>query len=117
VERILDCSYDPMFLKSLYGVLRGEDFEIDEAAHAAHAVQLAFNRGYAAIIFDSSSIGLSVDDATQIINQEIGEMPVIIAGGAHPSVEAMTISKPLDLAEVKQAIQTVRKLKTTERRV
>jgi DNA-binding NtrC family response regulator len=116
MKRILVCSYDPLFVKSLYGVLRSDGFGIKVTDHAAHAVQTAFHEKFSAVILDSGSIGLSAIEAAQIIKSELDEMPVIIAGDKDISSDALTVRKPVDIEEVRKLIQKVCAPKSTERR-
>lgn len=117
MDQILICSSDPIFVKVLYDRLREDGFEVVTTDHTAHAVQMVFQKDYAAIILDSGCIGLSVEDAMEIMRREGRETPVILSGGRGSKGAAITVDKPLDVEEVRRAVQAVRQVTSSERSV
>ncbi len=112
------CSWDPLFLKSLYGVLRQEGYEIDIAEHPADAVKMSLERDYTAVIMDSGNIGFSAYEAAAAIRSISGGVAVIIAGETGASSDSIQVSKPLDLEEVKYILRRLCGLKDFhERRI
>jgi DNA-binding response OmpR family regulator len=116
MKRILVCSYDPLFVKSLYGVLRSDGFDIKVTDHAAHAVQTAFREEFSAVILDSGSIGLSAVEAAKIMKSEVDEIPVIIAGSKGLPSDALTVGRPIDIEEIRRLIRRVCAPKSTKKR-
>jgi len=114
---ILLCSSDPIFVKSLYGILREDGYDIDIAGHTALAVRMAFEKGYVAVILDSDDVGLSSGEAARIILRVMTGVPVILAGENLLPEGAVSISKPLDLEEVLEVLRTVRSFHFPERSV
>lgn len=101
------CSCDPLFLKSLYGVLRQEGYEVDMTEHPADAVRMSFVKDYSAVIMDSGDVGFSAYEAAAAIRSISGRMSVIIAGGTGPSSDSIPVRKPLDLEEVKLVLRSL----------
>jgi len=104
---LLLCSLDPMFLKSLYGVLRQEGHEIEIAQHPADAVRMCLAKDYWAVIMDSGNIGFSPHEAAAAIRSVCKGMPVIIAGEANPSPDSIQVSNPIDLEEVREVLRSL----------
>jgi len=75
---LLLCSSDPMFVKSIYGALRSEGFELEVVERTAMAVQYSLRKSYGAVVIDPNAIGLSAVDAAEIIRR--GGTMVLIAG-------------------------------------
>lgn len=101
------CSQDPLFLKSLYCVLRDEGYEIEVATHTADAVRLSLIRDYSAVIMDSGNVGFSEREAAKVIKSVTGGTPVIIAGETDPLSDSIRVDKPLDLEEVKGVLRNL----------
>jgi len=116
VAELLLCTYDPIFLKSLYGMLREEGFGVEVVEHTSIAVQRAFHKDYAAVILDSESIGISAGDAAEIIRIASRDAAVIIAGRARPSGSALSVEKPVDLEEFRALLRKLCGRETPERK-
>ena len=67
-----------MFVKSIYGALRSEGFELEVVERTAMAVQYSLRKSYGAVVIDPNAIGLSAVDAAEIIR--MGGTMVLIAG-------------------------------------
>lgn len=113
MNTILVCSYNPLLLKSLYGVLRAEGYAVDHVDHMAFAVQraIAAPTRFAAVILDADTIGLTAEDAADIIIRATAEaLPVIIVGG--PAAQsprrsgALRVERPIDMTEVKRMVRS-----------
>ena len=107
MSELLLCSNNPMLVKGLYGVLRDEGYTIEVVDHPAHAVRTTFKHKYDAVIFDSESIGLSSEEAAQIIRTFYPDMPIIIAGDTKFSTDAVLVEKPIDLESMKKIIRNI----------
>jgi DNA-binding response OmpR family regulator len=107
MKALLLCSQDPLFLKSLYCVLKEEGYDIEVATHTADAVRLSLFRGYAAVIMDSGNVGFSEREAAKVITSVTGGTPVIIAGQADPQSGSISVGKPLDLEEVRGVLRNL----------
>lgn len=107
MQTLLLCSCDPLFLKSLYGVLRQEGYEIDIAKHPVDAVKMSFVSNYSAVIMDTGNIGFSAYEAAAVIRSIAEGVPVIIAGDARLPSGSISIGKPLDLEEVKEVLRNL----------
>ncbi|MEJ2182902.1 MAG: hypothetical protein P8Y66_05220 [Nitrospirota bacterium] len=117
MEKILLCSYDPIFTKALMGVVFQEGYGVEVVDHAALAVQKAMARSYAGVILDSGSIGLPAEEAAKIINLAVGDVPVIVAGSTGTSDGGTwSIRRPPDLLEVTQVVRELRTRTEAERR-
>ncbi len=112
---VLLCSNNQLLAKSLYGMLRDEGYSVETADHPAMAVQMAIRKEYTALIIDFEPFGLSVDDAVRIIRTIRPEITVLFIGHdaadeAH-SCDGLSIEAPVDLAEFRQTIQAMHRLK------
>lgn len=116
VAELLLCTHDPIFLKSLYGMLREEGFGVDVVEHTSIAVQRAFHKDYAAVILDSESIGFPAQDAAEIIRISSRDATVIIAGKAKLSGNALAVEKPVDLEEFRALIRSLWEQEKSERK-
>ena len=117
MRELLVCSYDPIFIKSLGGLIRQEGYEMLVADHPALAVRMAFERPLAAVIMDSEVIGFSAGDAASALTNSFEHLTVIISGRTKAPSGALSISKPLDLQEVKDLLAGLRGVQElTERR-
>jgi len=117
MKNILLCSSDPIFVKNLYGILREEGYRVEIADHAARAVRMVFEKGFAAVILDSAAAGISSGEAARIILRVVPGLPVILAGEALLPEGALSIGKPPDLEEVLEVLRTVRTIHFPERSV
>lgn len=116
MEELLLCTYDPIFLKSLYGMLREEGFGVDVVEHTSIAVQKTFHKEYAAVILDSESIGLAAEDAAEIIRVASRDAAVIITGGAKLSGSALSVEKPVDLEEFRALLRSLCARETSKKK-
>jgi DNA-binding NtrC family response regulator len=107
MKALLLCSQDPLFLKSLYCVLKEEGYEIEVATHTANAVRLSLFRCYSAVIMDSGNVGFSEREAAKVITSVTGGTPVIIAGGGDSRSDLICVDKPLDLEEVRGVLRNL----------
>jgi DNA-binding response OmpR family regulator len=106
MKKILLCSANPILIKSLYGVLRDEGYEVDIVEHPALAVQQVLVDGYGMMIVDSEPFGLSAEDAVQIIKLTKPDLPVLYVGsGAHGAAPA--VDPPVDLEEFKRTFHAI----------
>ena len=95
-----------MLVKSLYGILRDEGYNVDMADHPAAAVQAIMKDGYEAVIMDSGSFGLSAEDASQIISTVCPEIRIILVGCAENEADTSAIRVPADLQVLRDLINT-----------
>lgn len=108
---VLLCSNNQLLAKSLYGMLRDEGYSVETADHPAMAVQMVLRNEYTALIIDFEPFGLSVDDAVRIIRTIRPEIIVLFIGDDANSIDGLSIEAPVDLAEFRQTIQTMHRLK------
>ena len=111
MKDVLLCSNNQLLAKSLYGMLRDEGYAVETADHPATAVQMVFRKAYTALIIDFEPFGLSVDDAVRIIRTIRPEIIVLLIGDDANAVDGLSIEAPVDLAEFRQTIQTMHRLK------
>ncbi len=108
MKNIILCSSNPILVKSLYGILRDEGYEVETVEHPAFAVQRVMSsRRYDFIIIDSEPFGLSTEDAVEIIKNIAPEMPVLYVGGPTERKMTETVGSPLDLEEFKRRIHSI----------
>ncbi len=107
MDKILICTPDPIFLKSLYAFLREQGYAVETTEQTARAVQRVFETHYAAVILDADGVGLSAREAVRIMKRVAAEMPVIIAGATCSPEGAVCIAEPVDLEELGQAIRAI----------
>lgn len=115
VEDILLCTHNPLLIKNFYGILRDEGFNVGIADHSALAVQMVFQGKYMAVIIDSESFGLSVEEAVRIIRSTCPDVLIIVAGLTVRIPDVLNIRMPVDLEEFKQTIRDIRRLGTLSR--
>lgn len=108
VQTVLISSYDPMFLKSLYGMLREAGFEVETSENPAGAVQKTLARDYLAVVMDSESVGLPATDAARLIKNTSPGVTVVISGDAGTATGAISVKRPLDLEELKSVILEIK---------
>ncbi|MGC2061938.1 MAG: hypothetical protein WA610_03105 [Thermodesulfovibrionales bacterium] len=112
---VLLCSNNQLLAKSLYGMLRDEGYSVETADHPALAVQMVLRKEYTALIIDFEPFGLSVDDAVRIIRTVRPEIIVLFVGNdvgdEANTVDGLSIEAPVDLAEFRQTIQAMHRLK------
>lgn len=104
---ILLCTHDPILVKSLYGVLRDDGHTVEIADHLALAVQMVLKGRYYAVIIDGKPLGLSVEDAVQIMKTVSPEMPIIVVGGPEAQTDPLSIRIPVDLEELRGLINSM----------
>ena len=107
MKKVLVCAHDPMLVKSLYGVLRGEGLTVDMTEHLSQAVRMIMEDRYEAVIIHSGPFGLQAEDAVQIIKAVAPGLPLLVTGKYGPGAEALNIEEPVDLEEFKQAIHAI----------
>src|SRR5574340_330122 len=107
MDEILLCTHDPILVKSLYGVLRDEGHSVRIADHLTLAVQMVLKNRYYAVIMDGKPFGLSVEDAVQIMKTVSPELPIIVMGGRQDESDALSISMPIDLEELREIISSM----------
>jgi DNA-binding response OmpR family regulator len=112
MKDILICTHDPMLVKNLYGILRDQGCDVETADHCALAVQMALAREYDAVIIDSESFGLPVEDAATIIKTISPDTGIMIVGPAENDTDVVTLTIPVDLEEFKQTIIRMTRPKT-----
>ena len=105
---IILCSSNPILIKSLYGILRDEGYEVETIEHPAFAVQRVMSKRYDFIILDSEPFGLSAEDAVEIIKIVAPEMPILFVGGDRDRDKERTpaVETPVDLEEFKRTIHS-----------
>lgn len=92
-------------MKSLYGVLRQEGYEIDVAEHPADALRMSLAKEYSAVVMDSGNVGFSAYDAAAAIRSVSGGVSVIIAGEEGPTPDSIAVGKPVDPEEVRWVLR------------
>lgn len=107
MNRLLLCSHNPILIKSLYGLLRDDGYDVEMADYPALAVRGVLEKSYTAIVIDSEPFGLPAEDAIKIIRSVSPNVPIVIVGDTRHSVEAWSIKEPLDLEEFKQVMQEI----------
>jgi CheY-like chemotaxis protein len=107
VEQILLCSNNPIFIKSLYGVLWDAGLHADIADHHSLAITMVLNRRYLAIIIDAAQLGLAAEEIIRIIKGILPDIPIIVAGCDVSSDGAFSLKAPVDLEEFKEVIHTI----------
>ncbi len=107
MKDIVLCSSNPILIKSLYGVLRDEGYNVETVEHPARAVQMIMRRPYDLIIVDSEPFGLSAEDAAQIIKTVAPGIPILYVGSGRSGVHAPAVETPLDLEEFKRTIHSI----------
>lgn len=107
MKNIILCTSNPILIKSLYGILRDEGYEVETIEHPALAVQMVMRRSYDFIIVDSEPFGLSAEDAVDIIKTVAPEMPILFVGGEREKDHADGIGMPLDLEKFKRTIHNI----------
>ena len=106
MKNIILCSSNPILIKSLYGILRDEGYEVETIEHPALAVQMVMRRSYDFIIVDSEPFGLSAEDAVEIIKTVAPEMPILFVGDDHEKEHAPAVETPIDLEKFKRTIHS-----------
>ncbi len=112
VDEILLCTHNPLLIKDFYGILRDAGFNVRIADHSALAVQMLFREKYKAVIIDSESFGLPVEEAVRIIRTTSPDVLIIVAGLTERIPDVLNIRMPVDLEEFKQTIRGVRQIGT-----
>src|SRR5512139_3580094 len=107
MKNIILCSSNPILIKSLYGILRDEGYEVETIEHPALAVQMVMRRSYDFIIVDSEPFGLSAEDAVEIIKTVVPGMPVLFVGKNYGREYTQAVDTPIDLEEFKRTIHVM----------
>lgn len=110
MDTILLCSHNPILVKSLYGLLRDEGYDVENTDHPALAVRRILEKKFSSVIFDPEPFGLSVDDAVKIIRSVAPDVLVIFIGHDNPDMEALSIDAPINLVEFRKAIKTAHRM-------
>jgi DNA-binding NtrC family response regulator len=105
MKKIIFCSFNPLLIKSLYGILRDEGYIVETVEHPARAIQRIMEKKYDFIIIDSDPFGLPAEDAVEIIKAIAPDLPVITIGDERGSGRhrAGTL---VDLEELKKTIHS-----------
>lgn len=106
MSTVLLCSENPLFIKSLYGMLRSDGYEVETVDRKAGAVQMSLERDYAAVVMDSAGVGLSAEDAARIIAGEAHTQTILVGAGA-ASAGALVVEEPFDVERVRMAVRSV----------
>ncbi len=106
MKNIILCSSNPILIKSLYGILRDEGYEVETIEHPALAIQMVMRKSYDLIIIDSEPFGLSAEDAVEIMKTVAPGMPVLFVGGNREKKHAPAVETPIDLEEFKRTIHS-----------
>jgi len=106
MKKILLCSSNPLLVKSLYGLLRDDGYDVDIVEHPSLAVQRILVGGYDMMVVDSEPFGLSAEDAVQIIRSTMPELPVLYVGSGEHST-ALAVDAPVDLEEFKRTLHAI----------
>lgn len=109
------CTCDPIFVKSLYGLLREDGCWVEVVDRCALAVRKALARDYDVVIMDAESVGLPADDAAEIIMKTAKKTAVIIVGEARASSSAVAVGRPVEPLRVREMVRRVCKPATREK--
>ncbi len=107
MKNILLCSSNPILVKSFYGILRDEGYNVDTIDHPSFAVMMIMRKPYDFAIIDSEPFGLSAEDAAEIIKAVAPGMPILFVGGDHRKHHAQAVETPVDLEEFKRTIHSI----------
>ena len=107
MKNIILCSSNPILIKSLYGMLRDDGYNVETIEHPAQAVQMVMRRHYQFIIVDSEPFGLSAGDAAKIIKAVAPLMPILFVGNDRMDTHARHVSTPVDLEAFKRTIYSI----------
>ncbi len=107
MKKIILCSSNQLLIKSIYGMLRDEGYEVEDVEHPSRAVQKVLGGRYDCMIVDAEPFGLSAEDAARIIKTIAPEMPILCVGGGAPCDSSPMIRLPADLDAIKQMIQHI----------
>lgn len=107
MNKLLLCSHNPILIKSLYGLLRDDGYDVETADYPALAVKGVLKESYTAIVIDSEPFGLPAEDAINIIRSISPNVPIVLVGDARNPVEAWSIKGPLDLEEFRQVMHEI----------
>ncbi len=106
MKNIILCSSNPIMIKSLYGILRDEGYNVQTVEHPAHAVRKVLGGSYDLVIVDSEPFGLSAEDAVQIIKTVAPDMPVLCVGCGRCKQHGASVETPVDLEDFKRMIHS-----------
>ncbi len=106
MKNIILCSSNPIMIKSLYGILRDEGYNVQTVEHPAHAVRKVLGGRYDLVIVDSEPFGLSAEDAVQIIKIVAPDMPVLCVGCGRRKQQDASVETPVDLEDFKRMIHS-----------
>lgn len=107
VNNVLLCTHNPILIKNFYGILRDGGLNVEIADHTALAVQMVFEGKYAAVIIDSDSLGLSAEEAVQIMRSISPDMPIMVAGNDTYTGGVLSVKTPVDLEEFKETVHAL----------
>ena len=107
MKRIILCSSNPLLIKSLYGMLRDEGYDIEDVEHPALAVQKVLAGAFDFMIVDAEPFGMSAEDAARIIKTIAPGMPIFSIGGGAACDNLAMIRLPADLDAIKEMIHHV----------
>ncbi len=104
MKNIILCSSNPILIKSLYGMLREDGYQVETIEHPAQAVQMVMRGHYHCVIVDSEPFGLSAEDAAKIIKAVAPLMPVLFIGDDRVDSHAHAIHNAIDLEAFKRTV-------------
>ena len=104
MTEVLVCSPNPIFIKNLYGILVDAGLGIEIADHHSQAISMVMQKTYSGIIVDAVQLGLSVEEATRILQSIVPEIPIIVVGSDSVPAGAFSVDTPVDLEEFRQLI-------------
>ncbi len=107
MKNILLCSSNPILVKSLYGIMRDEGYDVDTIDHPSFAVMMIMRKFYDFAIMDSEPFGLSAEDAAEIIKSVAPGLPILFVGSDHSKHHAQAVENPIDLEEFKRMIHSI----------
>jgi DNA-binding NtrC family response regulator len=107
MKNIILCSSNPILIKSLYGMLRDDGYNVEIIEHPVHAVQMVMCRHYRFVIVDTEPFGLSAGDAAKIINAVAPLMPILFVGADRLDIPVHAMTTPIDLEAFKRTIHSI----------
>jgi len=110
VVKILICTHNPLLMKSCYGLLRDEGYGIEVVEQPSAVIQRAPKEDYAAVIIDSESFGLSIQEIVGILRTIVPDMPVLVIGDHACAEGALSVKTPLDLEEFREVFHSMNRI-------
>jgi DNA-binding NtrC family response regulator len=107
MKNIILCSSNPILIKSLYGMLRDDGYQVETIEHPAQAVQMVMRRHYDCVIVDSEPFGLSAGDAAKIIKTVAPLMPILFVGDDRIDTHTQAVHTAIDLEAFKRTLYRI----------